>query len=52
LAKARDALAAHPQFDGWKDAGGEAELRATMHWPGDAERLADLHVFFVYMPST
>lgn len=50
LKKARAALEAHPQFVGWKDAASETELRATMHWPGDEERLADLNVFFVHTP--
>jgi hypothetical protein len=32
--------------------GEETELRATMHWPGDEERRADLNVFFVHTPQT
>jgi hypothetical protein len=52
LGKAREALAAHPQFVAWKDAASETELRATMHWPGDDERLADLNVFLVHTPTT
>ena len=43
-------LAAHPQFVDWQDTADETELRATMHWPGDEERLADLNVFFVHTP--
>jgi len=41
----------HPQFVAWKEAEAETELRATMHWPGDEERLADLNVFFVSTPQ-
>lgn len=52
LKKARTALGEHPQFVSWKDAASETELRATMRWPGDDERLADLNVFFVHTPQT
>jgi hypothetical protein len=51
LKKARTTLDEHPQFVAWKDGAEETELRATMHWPGDAERLADLNVFFIHTPS-
>ena len=34
-------LAGHPQFVAWKDVAGETELRATVRWPGDEERLAE-----------
>jgi len=51
LKKANATLAAHPQFVAWKDAAEEAELRATLHWPGDEERLADLNIFFVHTPQ-
>ena len=51
LEKGRGALATHPQFAAWKEAASETELRATMRWPGDDERLADLNVFFVHTPS-
>jgi hypothetical protein len=51
LKKARTTLAAHPQFVAWQDAGSETELRATMHWPLDDERRADLNVFFVHTPQ-
>ncbi len=51
LKKAKATLGTHPQFVGWKQAAEEAELRATMHWPGDAERQADLNVFFVHTPQ-
>ncbi len=44
LKKARAMLEKHPQFVAGKDATSETELRATMHWPGDEERLADLNV--------
>jgi hypothetical protein len=51
LGKAEATLAAYPQFVAWKQAAGETELRATMHWPGDADRLADLNVFFAHTPQ-
>ena len=50
VAKARTALAGHPQFVAWKDAVTETELRATVTWPGDDERFADLNVLFVHTP--
>ncbi len=50
LEKARAALESHPQFAGWKEAASETELRATMQWPGDEAKLADLNVFFVHTP--
>jgi hypothetical protein len=49
LENAKATLEAHPQFVAWKEAE-ETELRATMHWTGDRERLADLNVFFVHLP--
>jgi hypothetical protein len=48
--KARTALKQHPQFVEWGEAGGETELRATVSWPGDERRHADLNVFFVHTP--
>lgn len=51
LKKAKATLGRHPQFVAWKQAAEETELRATMHWPGDEERLADLNVFFVHTPQ-
>ncbi len=51
LKKAKATLERHPQFVSWKEAADETELRATMHWPGDAERPADLNVFFVHTPQ-
>jgi hypothetical protein len=48
--KGRGALGAHPQFVAWADAASETELRATMGWPGDERRHADLNVFFVHTP--
>ena len=50
--KARATLEAHPQFVAWEVAASETELRATMRWPGDEERLADLNVFLVHTPLT
>jgi hypothetical protein len=50
LKKGKTTLGAHSQFVGWQEAASETELRATMHWPGDEERLADLNVFFVHTP--
>ena len=29
----------------------ETELRATMSWPGDEQRHADLNVFFIHTPA-
>ncbi|MHB8059647.1 MAG: hypothetical protein ACYDHO_02285 [Gaiellaceae bacterium] len=52
LKKARAALGRHPQFVSWKDSASETELRATIRWPGDNERLADLNVFFIHTPQT
>jgi hypothetical protein len=48
--KAREALGEHDQFGEWGQAVGETELRATMSWPGDERRHADLNVFFVHLP--
>jgi hypothetical protein len=52
LTKAKTALAEHPTFVAWKNAATETELRATVHWPGDEERLADLNAFFVHTPQS
>jgi hypothetical protein len=49
--KAREALAEHEQFVGWREAADETELRATMSWPGDERRHADLNMFFVHVPN-
>jgi hypothetical protein len=51
LRKAKTAISKHPHFIAWREAAEETELRATMHWPGDEERLADLNVFFVHTPQ-
>jgi hypothetical protein len=51
IGRARDALAEHPQFGAWQQATGETELRATVSWPGDERRRADLNVFFVHTPA-
>ena len=42
--KAREALGEHDQFVEWGQAVGETELRATMSWPGDERRHADLNL--------
>jgi hypothetical protein len=52
LRKAKTTLEKHPQFVAAKKAASETELRATMRWPGDEERLADLNVFFVHTPES
>lgn len=49
--KARETLAAHSQFVSWHGATPVNELRATMKWPGDEARHADLNVFFVHTPE-
>jgi hypothetical protein len=49
--KAREALAEHEQFVGRGEEVNETELRATMSWPGDERRHADLNVFFVHVPE-
>jgi hypothetical protein len=49
--KAREALAAHTQFGEWQEAGSETELRATVSWPGDERRHADLNVFLIHTPA-
>ncbi|MEW6582118.1 MAG: hypothetical protein AB1416_05085 [Actinomycetota bacterium] len=52
VSKARNRLAAHPQFVAWQDAASETELRATVRWPGDADRLGDLNIFLVHTPQS
>jgi hypothetical protein len=47
---ARSALENHPQFVESRPATEETELRATMSWPGDDRRHADLNVFLVHIP--
>ena len=50
--KARDTLAAHPQFVRWEeDTSHELELRATVSWPGDDRRHATLTVFLASTPG-
>jgi hypothetical protein len=51
IEKGREALAAHPQFVSSAEAAAETELRATVSWPGDERRHADLNVFFVHTPA-
>lgn len=49
--KARETLAGHGQFVEWQETATETELRATVSWPGDDKRLADLNVFFIHTAS-
>lgn len=49
--KARAGLADDARFKRWGEGQGETELRATMSWPGDAEREVDLEVFFCHLPE-
>lgn len=51
IEKAREVLEAHTQFVEWGQAATEIELRATVSWPGDDRRHADLNVFFVHTPA-
>lgn len=51
IEKAREVLEQHVQFVEAKDAASETELRATMTWPGDEQRHADLNVFFIQVPE-
>jgi hypothetical protein len=51
IEKGREVLAAHPQFVAWQPEAAETELRATVSWPGDDRRHADLNVFFVHTPA-
>jgi hypothetical protein len=51
IEKAREALGQHAQFVESKEAASETELRATMSWPGDEQRHADLNVFFIQVPE-
>jgi len=51
IEKAREALGQHAQFVESKEAASETELRATMSWPGDEQRHADLNVFFIQVPD-
>ena len=48
--KARGTLERHPGFVKWKTAAEETELRASMRWPGDEDRRADLNVFLAHTP--
>jgi hypothetical protein len=50
--KTREALEQHAQFVEWRDSAGETELRATVSWPGDNRRHADINVFFVHTPES
>jgi hypothetical protein len=51
LDKARSALASHAQFEAWGAGANEQELRATVRWPGDDRRYAELNVFFAHLPK-
>jgi hypothetical protein len=52
IEKARGNLGEHVQFVEWRNAATETELRATVSWPGDDRRHADLNVFFIHTPTT
>jgi hypothetical protein len=52
IEKARGTLEKHSQFVKLRKPASETELRATMRWQGDEERLADLNVFLVHTPQT
>jgi hypothetical protein len=51
IERAREALGQHTQFVESKEAASETELRATMSWPGDERRHADLNVFLIQVPE-
>jgi hypothetical protein len=51
IEKAGRVLEAHPQFVEWGQAATETELRATVRWPGDDRRHADLNAFFAHTPT-
>lgn len=51
VSKARNALQAHGQFEQSVETDRATELRAIMRWPGDDERLVDLHVFLFHFPA-
>jgi hypothetical protein len=51
VARARETLAEHPQFNEWQEGGGESESRATMTWPGDPAREIDLALTLFHIPS-
>jgi hypothetical protein len=51
VSKARKALESHEQFEESVATDSTTELRAVMRWPGDDERLVDLHVFFFHFPE-
>jgi hypothetical protein len=49
--RGRAVLGEHPQFVSWRTAVDKAELRAVMSYPKDADRGAELTVFFVDTPE-
>jgi hypothetical protein len=51
IEKAREVLEQHSQFVESKEAASETELRATMSWPGDEQRHADLNAFLIQVPE-
>ena len=51
LERATEDLEAHAQFISWGEAPNDQERRATMSWPGDDRRQAELNVFFVHLPN-
>jgi hypothetical protein len=52
IRKTAGTLYRHPQFARSREPASETELRATMRWPGDEERYADLNVFLVHTPQS
>jgi hypothetical protein len=51
IEKAREVLGQHTQLVEVKDSSSETELRATMSWPGDEQRHAELNIFFIHVPD-
>jgi len=51
IAKAREALEQHSQFERWVEGQNETELRAEMSWPGDPDRRIALACNFFHLPS-
>ncbi len=51
IEKGLEALGQHVLLVELKEAASETELRATMSWPGDGQRHAQLNVFFIHVPE-